>query len=124
MNIPELLAYLRSRSTEQSIAEMLQKVEQFQLAKVYVDERIPNVHVVKSVERTATGKRTLVGIYAVELSLDTRGLIATKKASAPRQFGKTFAYTEPNHPYCVFGVDAYLSAAAAVKALSLAGELA
>lgn len=121
MNIPELIAYLRTRPDS---ADMLQKVERFQLAKSYVDERVPNVHVLKTVERTVTGKRTLVGIYAVELSLDARQLIATKKASAPRPLGRSFAYDEPRHPFCVFAVEAYLSAAAAVKALELAGELA
>jgi hypothetical protein len=115
--IPELLAFLRARSKDDSMAAMLQKVEDFQLAREYVNDRVSDVHVVRTFNKAS--KRWVVGLVSSAVSLDKRGLLAVKSASAAQKLGRSFAYDNAQHPFCVWAIDAYLSAAAHIKALEV-----
>jgi hypothetical protein len=81
--IPELLDYLR---THKDMAEMLAMVERFQLSKTYVNDRVPDIHLVKTFDKAS--KRWSVGLFSVELSLDKRSLIDVRKAGAPQLIGR------------------------------------
>jgi hypothetical protein len=119
--IPELFDYLRLRPDP----VMLQKVTDYQLAKIYVDERLPDLHVVKTkVKALSGGHDTHVGLYTTALSLDKRNLIAVSKLCAPQLVGRVFSYDNSKHPYCVWAMDSYLSAAAQLKALEFIGRTA
>jgi hypothetical protein len=53
--IPELLAFLRARSKDENMANILQTVEQFQLARQYVIDRVPDIHSCGPIPRRLNG---------------------------------------------------------------------
>jgi hypothetical protein len=98
------------------LASYADQFEKSRLARLYVGDHRSDAHLTKTYDKVA--KRWLAGIYTVELSLDSRQLIATKRIAAPQLLGQVFAYQDKNHPFFVWGVDAWLSAAQHIAALN------
>lgn len=103
--------------TNPHFADFVKKAEEAQLARIYVNDRCSDAHLVKTYDKAS--KRWFAGIYSVELSLDARQLIATTKVAAPQLLGRVFAYENKQHPSFVWGIDAFLSAAAHLAALEV-----
>lgn len=99
------------------LADLVGKFEEARLARNYVNDRRSDAHLVKSYDRDS--KKWFAGIYSVELSLDKRQLIATTQIAAPQVLGRRFTYEDKKNALFVWGVDAWLSAAAFIAALEV-----